>query len=178
MAKFDFKRAPDGRLYLLEVNPRFNLWHHLGALAGVNLPALVYGDVLGHAKPQVNKARPGLRWCRAWQDVLAARESQVKIMHWLRWAMSCEAKRLLAWDDPMPIVGGVLWRVMDHLKRATGLRQAPLRDHETLNQASSAANRSLQSAIAKAELSNTKPGTNQVVGQFGCDHYHQSGWTQ
>src|SRR5579871_1260521 len=27
VAKLDFKRAPDGRLFLLEVNPRFNLWH-------------------------------------------------------------------------------------------------------------------------------------------------------
>ena len=42
VAKFDFKRAADGRLFLLEVNPRFNLWHHPGALAGVNLPALVF----------------------------------------------------------------------------------------------------------------------------------------
>src|SRR5215470_19812901 len=37
VAKPDFKRAPDGRLLLLEINPRFNLWHHLGAVAGVNL---------------------------------------------------------------------------------------------------------------------------------------------
>jgi len=33
-AKFDFKRDPDGRLWLLQVNPRFNLWHHVGADAG------------------------------------------------------------------------------------------------------------------------------------------------
>jgi len=137
VAKFDFKRAPDGRLYLLEVNPRFNLWHHLGALAGVNLPALVYGDVLGRPKPQVNQARPGLRWCRAWQDVLAARESHIKITHWLPWAMTCEAKRLLSWDDPMPIVGGVSWRVMDHLRKWVTVRgQASLPDPETLKQLS------------------------------------------
>src|SRR5438045_1215493 len=37
VAKGDFKRGPEGRLYLLEVNPRFNLWHHLGACAGVNI---------------------------------------------------------------------------------------------------------------------------------------------
>jgi D-aspartate ligase len=117
VAKFDFKRGPDGRLYLLEVNPRFNLWHHLGGLAGVNLPAIVYGDLLGHPKPEVKQAKAGLRWCRAWQDVFAARESEVKIRHWLPWAMGCEAKRLLAWDDPMPIVGGALWRVKDRLRK-------------------------------------------------------------
>lgn len=120
VAKFDFKRSPDGALYLLEVNPRVNLWHHLGALAGVNLPAIVYGDLLGHPKPAVNQAVAGVRWCRAWQDVLAARESNVEIRGWLPWAISCEAKRLLAWDDPMPIVRGVLWRVMDYLRRWAG----------------------------------------------------------
>jgi predicted ATP-grasp superfamily ATP-dependent carboligase len=45
IAKFDFKRGPDGVLHLLEINPRFNLWHHLGAVAGVNLPALVHADI-------------------------------------------------------------------------------------------------------------------------------------
>ena len=110
VAKFDFKRAPDGRLYLLEVNPRFNLWHHLGALAGVNLPAMVHRDLMGQPKPEMRRAIAGLRWCRAWQDVLAARQSQVNTISWLRWTISCEAKRLLALDDPMPIVGGALWR--------------------------------------------------------------------
>jgi predicted ATP-grasp superfamily ATP-dependent carboligase len=121
VAKFDFKRAPDGRLYLLEVNPRFNLWHHLGALAGVNLPAMVHHDLMGQSKPETRTAVAGLRWCRAWQDVLAARHSQIKTTSWLRWTISCEAKRLLALDDPMPLVGGACWRVMDFIKKALGV---------------------------------------------------------
>jgi len=111
VAKFDFKRAPDGRLYLLEVNPRFNLWHHLGALAGVNLPALVYSDLTGQPRPLATAARSEVRWCRIWQDAQAARESQVPLGQWLSWALRCEAKRLLAWNDPMPFVGAVLWRI-------------------------------------------------------------------
>jgi D-aspartate ligase len=111
VAKFDFKRSPDGRLYLLEVNPRFNLWHHLGALAGVNLPALVYRDLLGEAPPSITQAKPGLCWTRVWQDALAAHKSEVRLAQWAKWTMRAEAKRLLAWDDPMPFIGGVLWRV-------------------------------------------------------------------
>jgi len=58
VAKFDFKRGPDGRLHLLEINPRFNLWHHLGAAAGVNLPAMVYADLTGLPRPRAeNGAR-------------------------------------------------------------------------------------------------------------------------
>ena len=49
-----------------------------------------------------------------WQDALAAREWKVSMFRWLTWALSCEAKRLLAWDDPMPLVRGSLWRVWPH----------------------------------------------------------------
>lgn len=111
VAKFDFKRAADGTLFLLEVNPRFNLWHHLGALAGVNLPALVYLDLTGQPQPAVNVARPGLSWCRMWQDVQAVRQSHIPLSDWIPWAFRCEAKRLLTWNDPMPIVRAGLWRV-------------------------------------------------------------------
>ena len=121
VAKFDFKRAPDGQLYLLEVNPRFNLWHHLGAVAGVNLPALVYNDLMGQPKIKTETAVAGLRWCRAWQDVLAARQSQVKIRSWFKWMVSCEAQRLLSFDDPMPLVGGACWRLINFMKNALGI---------------------------------------------------------
>jgi predicted ATP-grasp superfamily ATP-dependent carboligase len=68
VAKFDFKRGPDGRLHLLEVNPRFNLWHHLGAIAGVNLPAQVYADMTGSPRPAPTPLRTGVRWCRFSED--------------------------------------------------------------------------------------------------------------
>jgi len=127
VAKFDFKRAPGGRLYLLEVNPRFTLWHHLGARAGVNIPALVYGDLTGLPRPgmrQGRQARAGVRWCKPWDDVAAARAAGISFLHWLPWAMGCEATRVLAWDDPMPFVRGVLWRVRSRVFRSR--RVAPL----------------------------------------------------
>ncbi|HYJ84630.1 MAG TPA: ATP-grasp domain-containing protein, partial [Pyrinomonadaceae bacterium] len=111
VAKFDFKRAADGTLFLLEINPRFNLWHHLGAVAGVNLPAMVYADLTGTRRLAPVNARPNLSWCRVWQDVQAARASQLPLAQWLAWASRCEAKRLLSWNDPMPFVGAVLWHV-------------------------------------------------------------------
>ena len=115
VAKFDFKRAPDGTLYLLEVNPRFNLWHHPGALAGVNLPALVYYDVVGLPLPVVPRARPGVKWCQTWSDAIAAREAGISLVKWLPWAFKCEAKSGIAWDDPMPILRSKLWQRLSHL---------------------------------------------------------------
>jgi D-aspartate ligase len=118
VAKLDFKRAPDGRLYLLEVNPRFTLWHHLGARAGVNIPALVYADLAGLPRPRVQKAQAGVRWCKPWGDVAAARAAGIPFLSWLGWASRCEAKRVVAWDDPMPLVRGVLWRAMPRAFRS------------------------------------------------------------
>ena len=74
--KIDFKRdAASGSLRLLEVNARFNLWHHLGAANGLNLPRIAY-DYLVHGARPAGEARYGTRWrwvCprmdwRAWRE--------------------------------------------------------------------------------------------------------------
>jgi len=111
IAKFDFKRGPDGRLHLLEVNPRFNLWHLPGALAGVNLPALVYADLTGLPRPVVRPARVGVRWIHPPNDFAAARAAGVPLWRWMPWMLGCEAKSAMAADDPMPFLCGVwhLW---------------------------------------------------------------------
>lgn len=110
VAKFDFKRDPNGRLHLLEVNPRFNLWHHLGAIAGVNLPALVYADLMGLRRPAARLARAGTRWCNIRNDLPAARACGMSLSTWLPWALGCEAKSAVAWDDPMPLLRSALFR--------------------------------------------------------------------
>ena len=117
VAKLDFKRAPDGALHLLEVNPRFNLWHHPGALAGVNLPALVHADVLGRPAPAADPvARGGVTWCSP-HDLKAARAQGLGVVRWLRWAMACDAISGFAWDDPFPIPRAALWRARQRLRR-------------------------------------------------------------
>lgn len=121
VAKFDFKRAPDGRLYLLEINPRFNLWHHLGAVAGVNLPALVYADLTGRRRPRVDVARAGACWCRLKEDRLAVREAGGLTLSWLLWAARCEARSIHG-DDPMPFLKPKLHRLTRMLPR---LRRVP-----------------------------------------------------
>lgn len=103
VAKVDLKRGPDGRLRLLEVNPRFNLWHYPGALAGVNLPSLVYAELVGLPRPPLRPVRAGVRWCRP-SDLLAARAHGVPLRQWLAWVVGCEAKYAWARDDPLPFV--------------------------------------------------------------------------
>jgi D-aspartate ligase len=103
VAKFDFKRGPDGALHLLEVNPRFNLWHHPGARAGVNIPALVHADLTGRRRPEPARRHSNVSWCSP-RDFIMARESGVPFIRWLPWALSCEAKAVWAWDDPLPMI--------------------------------------------------------------------------
>jgi predicted ATP-grasp superfamily ATP-dependent carboligase/CelD/BcsL family acetyltransferase involved in cellulose biosynthesis len=125
VAKFDFKRGPDGRLRLLELNPRFNLWHHLGAIAGVNLPALVYGDLIGAPRPMMRPARPGVRWCKPWKDLSAARAAGMSLANWIPWVFQCEAMSGFAWDDPLPLIGASVRRGIDAFVRTVRRTKEP-----------------------------------------------------
>jgi D-aspartate ligase len=119
VAKFDFKRDTAGALHLLEINPRFTLWHHPAARAGLNIPALVYADLTGTPRPPIGPVRPGVRWCRAWNDFPAARAMGVPLADWLAWTWRCEAKSSLSWDDPLPLPRAMLRRLLGrHLAAA------------------------------------------------------------
>ncbi len=91
VVKSDFKRAPDGRLWLLEINARFTLWHHLAAVAGLNIPALVHADLSGLPRPAVGRARAGATWCHPVYDVRAARQYGVGPLAWARFVLGCDA---------------------------------------------------------------------------------------
>jgi D-aspartate ligase len=112
VAKFDFKRDAASTLHLLEINPRFTLWHHPAAVAGLNVPALVYADLTATPRPPIRPARPGVRWCRAWNDFPAARATGVPLADWLMWTWRCEAKSSLSWDDPLPLPRATLRRLL------------------------------------------------------------------
>jgi D-aspartate ligase len=112
VAKLDFKRDPAGKLHLLEINPRFTLWHNAAAVAGVNIPALVYADLTGAPRPKTDRATAGVRWCKPWNDFPAALRSGVPPGEWVTWALRCESKSVLSWRDPMPAVRSTLHRLL------------------------------------------------------------------
>lgn len=113
VAKLDFKRHPvDGGLHLLEINPRFSLWHHPGARAGVNIPALVYGDLTGRPRGPLPVARPGVRWCSPWRDLQSVRASGGSLVRWAAWMLGTEAKCAVAWDDPLPLPAALVHRAV------------------------------------------------------------------
>jgi D-aspartate ligase len=119
VAKFDFIRDRNDRPHLLEVNPRFSLWHYPGAKAGINLPALVYDDLTGRPRRRPSQVRHGTRWYSPVEDLKAARQEGVRFLPWLAGTVGSGA---VAWQDPMPIIRGIMWPRVSGRLRGTGRR--------------------------------------------------------
>lgn len=108
VAKFDFKRGPDGQPHLLEINARPSLWHHPGARAGINIPATVYADLTGQPRPpsQDRRRRP-VHWVHP-KDFLAARAAGQALSRWLWFVARARAKAFWYWRDPKPVLRAAL----------------------------------------------------------------------
>lgn len=110
VAKFDFKRGPDRKLHLLEINPRLSFWNHPGAVAGVHLAELVYRDLTDARVRPTRAASAGVRWCDVVPDLFAARAIGMPFRSWLRWVLRAETRAEVAPDDPFPFLLGTVWR--------------------------------------------------------------------
>jgi D-aspartate ligase len=123
VVKLDFKRdARDGRLWLLEINPRFTLWNHPGARAGVDLPGLVYDDLTGGPLRTAGPARVGVRWMLVRADLRAALEARAagegSLWRW-GWELATSSVREdLMLTDPMPAITDLADVVARRLRRA------------------------------------------------------------
>jgi predicted ATP-grasp superfamily ATP-dependent carboligase len=106
--KIDFKRDPaTGRFYMLEVNARFNLWHHPAARNGVNLPQIAYDYLVHGVRAGPRRYRTTVRWlcfrldCRAYLEL--AGRGELSLPAWLAsLVFSRKVYDLFSWSDPMP----------------------------------------------------------------------------
>lgn len=146
LVKVDFKRDPMGALRLLEVNPRATLWHHPGAVAGVNLAALVYADLTGRPRPPQRAATAGVTWCAPREDRWAARATGVPTAVWVSQTLRCGARSGASWGDPGPFLRGELVPALARRLRPRG-RAARLPSER------------LSRSAASAEQTPSAPGT-------------------
>jgi D-aspartate ligase len=108
IAKLDFKRHKEtGKLYLLEINPRFNLWNYLGSICGINLPQIAYYDHLGERRPRATRYRTGTRWLSFGDDLRTFLREYRRSgdLSWSQWLGSYRGPKVydvFAWDDPYP----------------------------------------------------------------------------
>jgi D-aspartate ligase len=107
--KIDLVRdGQTGMFYTLEVNARFNLWNHLGAACGVNLPAIAYDDLVAGQAPAADPVYvPHYRWVNLYRDYLAFREQRGRgTLGPSAWLGSLASPWVLhetfAWHDPGP----------------------------------------------------------------------------
>lgn len=107
MANMNFKRDErDGRLFLLELNPRFSNWTGLDISCGVDFAYLYFMACAGEGCEAPAPYRLGKRWV----DFTADRESMKVYAHeglwtWPAWAWSlarASVWALFAPDDPRP----------------------------------------------------------------------------
>jgi predicted ATP-grasp superfamily ATP-dependent carboligase len=63
LSQVEFKRdARDGRLKLMEINPRLWQWHALAAASGVDLPRIAYADLVGDRPAPASQNGRRRRW--------------------------------------------------------------------------------------------------------------------
>ena len=119
--KMDFKRA-NGRFYLFEINTRYNLWHYLGAAAGVNLTRVAYDYLLHGVRPQHVEPRLDLRYLCLEYDWPAFRElRRAGELGWWGWLWSIAAAPkvydVFAWNDPLPLLDQITRRMLRRVRR-------------------------------------------------------------
>lgn len=123
--KIDLKQdAVDRAFRVLEINARYNLWHHLGARNGLNLPQVAYDYLVDGARPVHTSYRTTYRWLHLRTDYQAycelASRNELTAVQWA-WSLLASRKvyHLFSWTDPMPLAR----RLGDRLRSWT--RRAP-----------------------------------------------------
>jgi D-aspartate ligase len=128
--EIEFKRdARNGRLKLLDMNPRAWGWQTLGARAGVDFPYLHWRMLHGEPVPEV-RGRAGVRWVRTTTDLpVVLREIAAGRMSIASYRASLKGPlehAMLVRDDPLPGLADAPLTALIHL-RAQLLRLRPRR---------------------------------------------------
>ncbi|PWB65703.1 MAG: hypothetical protein C3F14_05220 [Deltaproteobacteria bacterium] len=103
----EFKRDPrDGKLKLIELNPRYWQQNGLAEKCGMNFPLTDYLEQTGGAPQPVPEYRRGVKWVNLYSDLESFREYRQRgELSFLQWLRSLEGERMysdLEWDDPRP----------------------------------------------------------------------------
>ena len=112
ISEVEFMWDPRDRKYkLIEINARFWTWHSIAIAAGVDLPYLLYRDMLGE-RFRVNDFEKGVKWFRLMVDapisVALIAKGKMNVRTYLR---SWSGKRTFAvWSlkDPLPFLAEIL----------------------------------------------------------------------
>ena len=85
--------APDGTLYVIEINPRFPAWIYLAAAAGINLPQRAVAIAIGAEPAATSDYHVGTMFIRTALDQIADVADLEKIVMNGEWRRSLEGGR-------------------------------------------------------------------------------------
>ena len=101
----------NGKFKLIEINARFWAWHSLAIAAGVDLPYLMYRDMLGDAV-RVDDFEDGVHWIRLLVDVPASAvriaRRKMTIHDYLKTWKGKRTFAVFSWRDPLPFLAEIL----------------------------------------------------------------------
>jgi D-aspartate ligase len=109
MAGLDFKiDERDGRLYFLELNPRFSLWTGLDVICGVDFPNYYFNLCLGEKISPKENYLIGKKWLDFYSDIKNLRtllkEGSLTSHQWVKSVINADAEAVYAIDDPLPAI--------------------------------------------------------------------------
>jgi D-aspartate ligase len=121
----EFKRdARDGRLVLIEANPRFTAGHEIVRHAGVDLALLAYNRRTARPAPPMDHYREGIRMWHPVEDARTflelRRRGEATWRQWLGSVLHPQHFPLFSWKDPGPSLfswSGLAWRALRRLRR-------------------------------------------------------------
>jgi predicted ATP-grasp superfamily ATP-dependent carboligase len=100
----------DGKYKLIEVNPRVWGWHTLAIAAGINLPYLLYQDMIGE-KIEVPTSCKQVKWVRLTTDIptvfLEIVKGKMKIRDYIASMRGKKTDAVLSLKDPLPFLAEI-----------------------------------------------------------------------
>jgi D-aspartate ligase len=115
IAEVEFMMDPrDGSFRLIEVNPRVWGWHALAIYAGLDLPYMLYKDMLGEPI-EMPFALRDVKWIRLLTDIptvtLAIAKGRMKISDYVKTMKGPKRDAVLSLKDPLPFIAELLMAI-------------------------------------------------------------------
>jgi predicted ATP-grasp superfamily ATP-dependent carboligase len=106
IGEVEFMKDPrDGKYKLLEVNPRVWGWHYIAIAAGLDLPYLLYQDMIGKSFDVPSEVKR-IKWFRLITDIptvfLEVTKRRMKVSEYIASMKGNKVEAVFTWDDPLP----------------------------------------------------------------------------
>ena len=125
MANINFKRDErDGRLYFLELNPRFSFWTGLDVACGMDFPYYYLKTCLGESFEVREEYTVGKRWVNLLRDIkglkVYLKDESFSFGQWTRSILRPFTEAIFASDDPMPALVLLYRFVLSAISKLSG----------------------------------------------------------